>query len=112
MLPCGGPISKSFVVLAVSWVASVDSVAEFWSWNESWVIFTKFFRSLTSAESSLKYKKKCVEKLPISMIISVKPFKSKNRDKIDLGAPNPNLKKGSDRDFRATVKPINYYVGL
>ena len=24
---------------------------------------------------------------------SVKPFKSKNRDKIDLDAPNPNLKK-------------------
>ena len=30
---------------------------------------------------------------------SVKPFKSKNRDKIDLDAPNPNLKKGCDRDF-------------
>ena len=38
-----------------------------------------------------------------SNIISVKPFKSKNRDKIYLGAPNPNLKKGSDRDFRATA---------
>jgi len=25
---------------------------------------------------------------------SVKLFKSKNRDKIDLDAPNPNLKKG------------------
>ena len=57
MLPWGGPMSKSFVVLAVSWVASVDSVAEFWSWNESWVIFTKFFRSRTSAESSLNIKK-------------------------------------------------------
>ena len=34
---------------------------------------------------------------------SVKPFKSKNRDKIDLNAPNPNLKKDSDRDFRATA---------
>ena len=30
---------------------------------------------------------------------SVKPFKSKNRDKFDLDAPNPNLKKGCDRDF-------------
>ena len=30
---------------------------------------------------------------------SVKPFKSKNRDKIDLDAPNPNLKKSCDRDF-------------
>jgi len=27
-------------------------------------------------------------------ISSVKPFKSKNRDKIDLDATNPNLKKG------------------
>ena len=27
---------------------------------------------------------------------SVKPFKSKNRDKIDLNTTNPNLKKGSD----------------
>jgi len=27
----------------------------------------------------------------------VKPFKSKNRDKIDLDAPNRNLKKGYDR---------------
>ena len=26
-------------------------------------------------------------------MISVKPFKSKNRDKIDLDAPNPSLKK-------------------
>ena len=33
------------------------------------------------------------------LIHSVKPFKSKNRDKIDLDAPNPNLKKGCDRDF-------------
>ena len=32
---------------------------------------------------------------------SVKPFKSKNRDKIDLEAPNSNLKKGCDGDFRA-----------
>ena len=30
---------------------------------------------------------------------SVKPFKSKNRDKIDLDATNPNLKKGSDKQF-------------
>ena len=41
---------------------------------------------------------------------SVKPFKLKNRDKNDLDAPN--LKKGSDRDFRATAYPVNYYVGL
>ena len=34
---------------------------------------------------------------------SVKPFKSKNRDKIDLDVTNPNLKKGSDRDNRATA---------
>ena len=32
---------------------------------------------------------------------SVKPFKSKNRDKIHLDAPN--LKKGGDKDFRATA---------
>ena len=38
--------------------------------------------------------------IPIS---SVKPFKSKNRDKMDLDAPNPNLKKGYDRDFFATA---------
>ena len=45
---------------------------------------------------------------------SVKPFKSKNRDKVILDAPNPNL-KGCDtygRDFRATAQPINYYVGF
>jgi len=36
-------------------------------------------------------------------MVSVKPFKSKNSDKIDLDAPNPNLKKGSDRDSRATT---------
>ena len=34
-----------------------------------------------------------------SAMTSVKPFKSKNRDKIDLDAPNPNLKKGCHRDF-------------
>ena len=32
-------------------------------------------------------------------MISVKPFKSKNRDKIHLDATNPNLIKGSDSDF-------------
>ena len=41
---------------------------------------------------------------------SVKPFKSKNRDKIYLDAPNPNLKKGCDRDFQATAQPMDYYV--
>ena len=40
-------------------------------------------------------------------IASVKPFKSKNLDKIYLIAPNPNLKKGSYRDSRAAVYPIN-----
>ena len=39
----------------------------------------------------------------ISDIDSVKQLKSKNRDKIYLDAPNPNLKKGSDRDCRATA---------
>ena len=34
---------------------------------------------------------------------SVKPFKSKNRDIIDLDATNPNLKKGSDRNLQATA---------
>jgi len=43
---------------------------------------------------------------------SVKPFKSKNRDKIFLDAKNPNLKKGCDRDFRATAQPMDYYVCL
>ena len=38
-----------------------------------------------------------------NIMFSVKPFKSKNRDKIDLDAPNPNLKKGCDRDFFATA---------
>ena len=38
-----------------------------------------------------------------NLIASVKPFKSKNRDKIYLDAPNPNLKKGCDRDFFATA---------
>ena len=37
------------------------------------------------------------------VILSVKPFKSKNRDKIDLDAPNPNRKEGCDRDFWATA---------
>ena len=36
----------------------------------------------------------------VKMITSVKP--AKNRDKIDLDAPNPILKKVCDRDFRAT----------
>ena len=45
------------------------------------------------------------------VMASVKPFKSKNRDKIDLDAPNPNLKKGCDRDFRATAKLICVFVG-
>ena len=40
---------------------------------------------------------------PVKTMISVKPLKSKNRDKIDLDAPNPNLKKGCDRDFFATA---------
>ena len=31
-----------------------------------------------------------------SNISSVKPLQSKNRDKIDLDAQNPNLKKSSD----------------
>ena len=46
--------------------------------------------------------------MPKNDINSVKPFKSKNCDKIYLDAPNPNLKKRCDRDFRA----INYYVDL
>ena len=29
----------------------------------------------------------------------VKPFKTKNRDKIYLDAPNPNLKKGCESHF-------------
>ena len=37
--------------------------------------------------------------LRLTTMASVKPFKSKNRDKIDLDAPNSNLKKGCDRDF-------------
>ena len=36
-------------------------------------------------------------------MLSVKPLKSKNRDKIDLNAPNPGLKNGSDRDSEATA---------
>ena len=40
-------------------------------------------------------------KRPTCCMTSVKPFKSKNRDNIDLIAPN--LKKGSVRDFRATA---------
>ena len=39
----------------------------------------------------------------IIVIHSVKPFNSKNRDKIYLDAANPNMKKGSDEDFRATT---------
>ena len=37
------------------------------------------------------------------VMLSVKPFKSKNLDKSYLDAPNPNLRKGCDRDFRATA---------
>ena len=40
---------------------------------------------------------------PPTAMVSVKPFKSKNRNKIYLGAPNSNLKKVCDRDFRATA---------
>ena len=43
---------------------------------------------------------------------SVKPFKSKNRDKIYLNALNPILKKVCDRNFRATAQPMDYDVGL
>jgi len=45
-------------------------------------------------------------------ITSVTPFQSKNRDKIYLDAPN--LKKGCDRDFRATCltyKQWNGFIG-
>ena len=45
-------------------------------------------------------------------MFSVKPFKSKNRDKIYPEASNPNPKKGCDRDFLATAQPMNYYVIL
>ena len=42
--------------------------------------------------------------MQVSLIMdSVKPFKLKNHDKIYLDATNPNLKKVSDRDFRATA---------
>ena len=41
-----------------------------------------------------------------SLVTSVKPFKSKNLDKIYLDAPNPNLKKDSDGDSRATVATV------
>ena len=40
---------------------------------------------------------------PEVRIGSVKPFKSKNRDNIDLDAKNTNLKKSYDRDSRATT---------
>ena len=36
-------------------------------------------------------------------ITSVKPFKSKNSDKIELDATNPNLKKGCGGESRATT---------
>ena len=39
----------------------------------------------------------------ITFMGSVKPFISKNRDKIYLDASNPNLNKGCDRDFLATA---------
>ena len=45
-------------------------------------------------------------------MVSVKPFKSKNRDKIDLDAPNPNLKKGCDRDFLRQGLTLKYYMVL
>ena len=36
-------------------------------------------------------------------ICSVKPFKLKNRDKIDVDAPNPNLKKDCDSFFSESI---------
>ena len=45
----------------------------------------------------------------LSVISSVKPFKSKNRDKIYLDAPNTNLKKGCDEilfELSWTLHPI------
>ena len=39
----------------------------------------------------------------VNFIPSVKAFKSKNRDKIYVDAPNPNLEIGCDRDSRATA---------
>ena len=45
-----------------------------------------------------------LERSPIrGTMTSVKPFKSKNRDKIELDAKNPNLKKGCGGESRATT---------
>ena len=46
-------------------------------------------------------------------MISVKPFKWKNRDKIYLDATNPNLKKGSDRFLSEslTYKVLCGFIG-
>ena len=41
---------------------------------------------------------------------SVKPFKSKNRDKIDLDATNPNLKKFLIEIFSSNkILPMKFY---
>ena len=49
----------------------------------------------------------------LSTIRSVKPFKSKNRDKIDLDATNQNLKKASDRFLSdgLTYKLVCGFIG-
>ena len=48
----------------------------------------KFFENRSGSLKFLIAKKTFIHRL----YTSVKPFKSKNRDKIDLDAPNPNLK--------------------
>ena len=43
---------------------------------------------------------------------SVKPFESKNRDKIDLDAPNPNLKINPDNSLKVRLLLKNLYQNL
>ena len=52
-------------------------------------------------------------KINYMCMYSVKPFQSKNRDKIEQDATNPNLKKSYDRDFRdsLTYKLLCEFIG-
>ena len=51
-----------------------------------------------------------IRALRTSYLSSVKPFKSKNRDKIDLDATNPNLKKKVVIEILERQPNLSYYV--
>ena len=71
--------------------SSENILLDSWSWiHGRW-------SSVYSEQGRVNFQNRTIN----TIIVSVKPFKSKNRDKIYLDTPN--LKKGYDRDFWATA---------